>query len=117
MVPYYNLKFELIGNGLGSATRAGAVFGGYSWSENSWRRAFMEGGFFFGSAFILWRAWITKDLLKSCIQALNKTTTFPFFLFEQRVYFTLASLDNPQTLDLLHLVEGCVSLRMKTKRG
>ena len=81
MVPYHNLKLEVIGNGLGSATRAGSVFGGYIWSENSWRRAFIEGGLVFGFAFVIWRFWITKDLLKLCLQAIRQSNYLPIFLF------------------------------------
>ena len=118
MVPYYNLKFELIGNGLGSATRAGAVFGGYSWSENSWRRSFMEGGLFFGSAFILWRLWITKDLLKSCIQSLKQNNYLPIFLFGATGPILLFGiLGQPTNLGFAAFGGGLCLASMKTKRG
>jgi hypothetical protein len=81
MVPYHNLDQEFFGNGLGSATRAGSVFGGYVWSENSWRRAFLEGGSLFGLGFILWRIWITKDLLYPCIRSIKRNNFLPIFLF------------------------------------
>lgn len=80
-IPYHYLNQELIGDGLGSATRAGSIFGGYTWSENSWRRAFMEGGVVFGFGFIIWRIWITKDLLLLCVQAIRKNNFLPIFLF------------------------------------
>ncbi len=81
IVPYHYINAELLGNGLGSATRAGSVFGGYVWSENAWRRAFLEGGIIFGFAFILWRIWVTKDLLKPCIKSIKKNNFLPIFLF------------------------------------
>ena len=46
--PLHSLKFEIIGNGLGSATRP-VPHSEDIWSENSWRRAFIEGGLFLGS--------------------------------------------------------------------
>ena len=115
MVPYNHLKFEFIGNGLGSATRAGSTFGGYIWSENAWRRAFIEGGFFFGFAFILWRLWITKDLLKVCIKSIERSNYLPIFLFGATAPILLfAILGQPTNLGFAAFGTGLCLASIKT---
>jgi hypothetical protein len=117
-VPYNHLKLEFIGDGLGSATRAGSTFGGYLWSENAWRRAFMEGGFFFGFAFILWRLWITKDLMQSCIQSIKKNNFLPIFLFGATAPILLfAILGQPTNLGFAAFGGGMCLASIKTQRG
>ena len=81
--PYhYSLFIDLFGNGLGSATRAGSMLGGtYGFAENSWARAITENGVIIGSMFLLWRVWVTKDLLGCCIQSVKKGNYLAIFLF------------------------------------
>ena len=81
--PYhYSLFIDLFGNGLGSATRAGSMLGGtYGFAENSWARAITENGVIIGSMFLLWRVWVTKDLLGCCIQSVRKGNYLAIFLF------------------------------------
>ena len=80
---YYNMWTDLLGNsGLGGATRAGtALVGGYGGAENSWSRPITENGIIIGGLFILWRLWITKDLLITCIQAVKRGSYLAIFLF------------------------------------
>ena len=79
---YYSLWSSLWGNGLGSATRAGAALGGgYGGAEISWSRPIMENGLMIGIFFIIWRLWITKDLLLSCIKAVKRGNYLAIFLF------------------------------------
>lgn len=81
--PYhYSLFIDLFGNGLGSATRAGSMLGGtYGFAENSWARAITENGVIIGSMFLVWRVWVTKDLLGCCIQSVKKGNYLAIFLF------------------------------------
>jgi hypothetical protein len=81
--PYhYSLFTDLFGSGLGTATRAGAALGGgYGGAEVSWARPILENGMVFGSLFILWRIWITKDLLFTCIRAIKRGSYLGIFLF------------------------------------
>ena len=70
---YYSLWIDWLGNGLGTATRAGAALGGgWGGAEVSWARPIMENGLFVGALYILWRLWITKDLLITCINAVKE---------------------------------------------
>ena len=80
---YYNMWTDLLGNsGLGGATRAGnAIVGGYGGAENSWSRPIIENGLLIGGLFIIWRIWITKDLLITCIQAVKRGSYLAIFLF------------------------------------
>jgi hypothetical protein len=79
---YYNMFTDYFGNGLGTATRAGAALGGgYGGAELSWSRPVLENGFIVGSLFLLWRAWITRDLLISCIRAVKRGSYLAIFLF------------------------------------
>jgi hypothetical protein len=117
MVPYHSLEFEIIGNGLGSATRAGSTFGGYTWSENAWRRAFMEGGLFFGFAFIIWRIWITKDLLILCIKAVKSNNHLPIFLFGATgPILLLGILGQPTNLGFVVFGAGLCLAACKSKK-
>ena len=72
--PYhYSFFIDLFGDGLGTGTRAGSLLGGgFGFSENSWARAITENGVIIGSLFLLWRVWVTKDLLNCCIQSVKK---------------------------------------------
>ena len=81
--PYhYSLFIDFFGGGLGTGTRAGsALAGNYGFAENAWARAITENGVFFGSMFLVWRVWITKDLLKICIRSIKQGNYLPIFLF------------------------------------
>ena len=83
MAPYYySLWIDWLGNGLGTATRAGAALGGgFGGAENSWSRPIIENGAIIGGLFIAWRIWITKDLLVSCIRAIKRGSYLAIFLF------------------------------------
>jgi len=80
---YYNQWIDWLGNtGLGGATRAGAALGGRGGgAENAWSRPIIENGLLLGGLFIIWRIWITKDLLISCIQAVKRGSYLSIFLF------------------------------------
>ena len=81
--PYqYSLFTSFFGNGLGTATRAGAALGGgYGGAEISWSRPILENGLLIGIFFIIWRLWITKDLLISCVRATKRGNYLAIFLF------------------------------------
>ena len=81
--PYEYSQFtSFLGNGLGSATRAGAALAGqYGGAEISWSRPILENGLMIGIFFIIWRLWITKDLLLSCIRAIKRGSYLAIFLF------------------------------------
>ena len=73
---------ELLGDGLGTATRAGAALGGGTGgAENSWSRPIIENGTLVGGVYLLWRIWITKDLLVTCINAVKRGSYLGIFLF------------------------------------
>ena len=80
---YYNMWTDWLGNsGLGGATRAGAALGGgWGSAENAWSRPITENGLIIGGLFILWRIWITKDLLTTCIRAVKRGSYLGIFLF------------------------------------
>ena len=80
---YYNMWTDWLGNsGLGGATRAGAALGGGSGgAENAWSRPILENGLIIGGLFIIWRIWITKDLLITCIKAVKRGSYLSIFLF------------------------------------
>ena len=84
LAPYhYSQWIDWLGNsGLGGATRAGsALGGGWGYAENAWSRPITENGILVGGMFILWRIWITKDLLLSCIAAVKKGHYLAIFIF------------------------------------
>ena len=80
---YYNMWTDWLGNsGLGGATRAGtSLGGGLGGAENSWSRPITENGLVIGGLFIVWRIWITKDLLITCIQAVKRGSYLAILLF------------------------------------
>ena len=80
---YYNMWTDWLGNsGLGGATRAGAALGGRGGgAENAWSRPILENGLIIGGLFLIWRIWITKDLLITCIQAVKRGSYLSIFLF------------------------------------
>ena len=117
LVPLDYGKFDIFGNGLGSATRAGSIFGGYAWSENAWRRAFMEGGLFFGFTFIIWRILITKDLLMLCIKAVKRNNHLPIFLFGATgPILLLGILGQPTNLGFVVFGAGLCLASCKSKK-
>ena len=70
------------GNGLGSATRAGsALSGGMGGAEISWSRQVLENGLLVGGIYILWRIWIVKDMLITCIKSVKRGSYLAIFLF------------------------------------
>jgi hypothetical protein len=80
---YYSMFIDWLGNsGLGGATRAGAALGGKGGgAEISWSRPIIENGVIVGGLFIIWRIWLTKDLLSTCIKAVKKGSYLGIFLF------------------------------------
>jgi hypothetical protein len=78
--PFNYPMSDITGYGLGSATRAGASFGGYFWTENPWGRHLLENGIIIGSIFIAWRIWITKDIFKISINEIYRGNYLPIFL-------------------------------------
>ena len=79
---YYNMWTGFFGNGLGSATRAGsALGGGMGGAELSWSRQVLENGLLVGGMYILWRIWIVKDLLVTCINSVKRGSYLAIFLF------------------------------------
>ena len=84
LAPYhYNQWIDLLGKGgLGASTRAGAALGGgWGGAENAWARPILENGLIIGGLFIIWRIWITKDLLITCIKAVKRGSYLGIFLF------------------------------------
>ena len=81
--PYEYAQFtDFWGKGLGTATRAGAMLSGqFGFAEISWSRPISENGLLVGSLFLIWRIWITKDLLKICINCIKSSYYLPIFLF------------------------------------
>ena len=79
---YYNMWTGYLGNGLGTATRAGsALGGGMGGAEISWSRHVLESGLLLGGLFICWRIWLSKDILITCINAIKKGNYLAIFLF------------------------------------
>ena len=79
---YYNMWTGFFGNGLGSATRAGsALSGGTGGAEISWSRHVLENGLLVGGIYILWRIWIVKDMLITCIKSVKRGSYLAVFLF------------------------------------
>ena len=107
--PYhYSFFIDLFGDGLGTGTRAGSLLGGgFGFSENSWARAITENGVIIGSLFLMWRVWVTKDLLNCCIQSVKKGSYLAIFLFGAAAPVLLLDyLDNLRIKGLPRLVEG-----------
>jgi len=79
---YYSLWTGTFGNGLGTATRAGAALGGgMGGAEIGWSRNILESGPIMGCLYILWRIWVTKDLLKTCTSAIKRGSYLSIFLW------------------------------------
>jgi len=79
---YYSQYVGFFGNGLGMATRAGsALAGGFGGAELSWSRQVIENGAVIGGLYIIWRLWMTKDLLYMCINSIKELNYLPILLF------------------------------------
>ena len=79
---YYNMWTGFFGNGLGKATRAGsALGGGMGGAEISWSRQVLENGLLIGGLYILWRIWVVKDLLITCLKSVKRGSYLAIFLF------------------------------------
>jgi hypothetical protein len=79
---YYSMWTGFFGNGLGTATRAGAALGGgYGGAELSWSRPIMENGFLIGILFLAWRVWITKNLFLLCLKGIKRENYLAIFIF------------------------------------
>ena len=66
-----------------------------------WARAITENGVIIGSMFLLWRVWVTKDLLGCCIRSVKKGNYLAIFFLVQSFSFTLLGCsDNQLTSDL-----------------
>ena len=79
---YYSMFTDTLGAGLGIATRAGSsLSGGGGGAEVSWSRHIIENGTIIGGLFIIWRIWITKDLLIVCINSIKRSNYLPILLF------------------------------------
>jgi len=79
---YYSLWTGTFGNGLGTATRAGAALGGgMGGAEIGWSRNILESGPILGCLFILWRIWIIKDLLLVSLKAVKNNSYLSIFLW------------------------------------
>ena len=118
--PYqFNKWTSFFGNGLGSATRAGAALGGgYGGAELSWARPVMENGLLIGSFFLLIRCWITKDLLYICIQNVKKGFYLPIFIFGAAGPILLFGLlGQPTTLGFAAFGSGlCLAAAVSQKK-
>ncbi len=79
---YYSMWTGFFGNGLGTATRAGAALGGgYGGAELSWSRPVLENGLLIGILFLAWRIWITKDLFMLCLKGVKNENYLAIFIF------------------------------------
>ena len=110
---YYNMWTDTFGNGLGTATRAGAALGGgWGGAENSWSRPVIENGLLIGILFIAWKIWVTKDLLITCINAVKAGHYLAIFLFGAAApVLVFGLLGQPTSLGLLHsalAMSGCL---------
>ena len=71
----------LLGMGIGSGTRAGAALGRGVGFELDWGRHIYENGSILGMIFILFRLWITRDLLYICISAIKRNSYLAILLW------------------------------------
>lgn len=79
---YYSQYVGFFGHGLGMSTRAGAALtGGFGGAELSWSRQVLENGAVIGGLYIIWRIWITKDLMIASIQSIKAMNYLPILLF------------------------------------
>ena len=83
--PFRSLNFEFpygwLGSGIGSGTRAGAALGRGVGYELDWDRHIYENGAILGIIFIFIRFWITRDLLYTCISAINRNSYLAILLW------------------------------------
>ena len=83
--PFGSFRFDSIhgflGYGVGSGTRAGAALGRGAGFELDWARQIFESGAFLGITYIIWRFWICRDLLRSCIGAIRRNSYLAIFLW------------------------------------
>ena len=83
--PFRSIRFDSIngifGHGLGSGTRAGAALGRGFGFELDWARQIFESGSILGITFIVWRFWVCKDLLTSCLNSIQRNSYLPIFLW------------------------------------
>ena len=83
--PFYSLNFQsingLLGNGIGSGTRAGAALGRGVGYELDWGRHIYENGSILGVVYIFIRLWIVKDLLHTCITAVKRNSYLSILLW------------------------------------
>ena len=116
---YYNQWIDWLGQaGLGGSTRAGAALGGgWGGAENAWSRPILENGLIIGGLFIIWRIWITKDLLITCIQAVKRGSYLSIFLFGAAGPILLFGLlGQPTTLGFAAFGSGlCLSAAVSQK--
>ena len=119
--PYYYSQFvDWLGNtGLGGATRAGAALGGRGGgAENGWSRPIIENGMIMGGLFVLWRIWLFKDLLISCLNAIKRGSYLAIFLFGAAGPILLFSpFGQPTNLGFAAFGGGlCLTAAIKTKK-
>ena len=87
--PYMLTWVDLFGQeGIGSATRAGSALAtrlgiatSIGFVETAWSQPIIENGMIIGCTFLLWRIWITKDLLLETIKSIKRGNYLPIFLF------------------------------------
>lgn len=83
--PFYSLNFQsingLVGYGIGSGTRAGAALGRGVGYELDWSRHIYENGSILGVVYIFIRVWIAKDLLHTCISAIERNSYLAILLW------------------------------------
>jgi hypothetical protein len=120
--PYYYSQFiDWLGNtGLGGATRAGAALGGRGGgAENGWSRPIIENGVIIGGLFVIWRIWITKDLLISCLNAVKQGSYLAIFLFGAAGPILLFSpFGQPTNLGFAAFGSGlCLTAAIKTTKS
>ena len=49
--------------------------------KQSWSQPIIENGLIIGGTFIVWRIWVTKDLLLLSLNSVKKGNYLPIFLF------------------------------------
>jgi hypothetical protein len=118
---YYNQWIDWLGQvGLGGSTRAGAALGGgWGGAENAWSRPILENGLIIGGLFIIWRIWITKDLLITCIKGIKRGSYLSIFLFGAAGPVLLFGLlGQPTTLGFAAFGSGlCLSAAVSQKKS
>ena len=87
--PYMLTWVDFFGlEGIGSATRAGSALAAklgiatsIGFVETPWSQPIIENGMLIGCAFLIWRVWITRDLLYESIKSIKRGNYLPIFLF------------------------------------